>query len=406
MIVTYEAMDAKGSRCRDSLEAVDTRDAVEILRRRGLYVTRAEEARGDVKKASTVGWRRGKTPRLPLKTLALVTRQLAMLLRSGSGIVPALSAMKRQMAKPHHEALLAQIITDLEEGLSLTDALRKHPRTFDAVYCAIIAAGEASGTLDSMFERLAKIVGKRRAMVNKLLGACAYPALLITMCTGILSVLTMFVLPRFAEMFDRLSVDIPASTQLLLGFGAGVRTYWYLVLAGVLAFVGVVAWTVTSRSGRQWLTNIQLSIPVVGRLRCRLIQGQIFRTMGTLLESGVGILDTLDLARKSTGNERFQKLFTRLEDAVTSGNQLSSALGEGKLIEPYVCQAIHTGEDSGNLGGAMTYVADILDETNTELVDAVARLIEPVILIGLGFVVGGVAISLFLPLFDLTSAIN
>lgn len=301
---------------------------------------------------------------------------------------------------------MAQIISDLEGGLPLTDALRKHPKTFDPVFCAIVAAGEASGTLDSMFERLAKIVGKRRAMVKKLLGACAYPVLLIAMCTGILSVLTMFVLPRFAEMFDRLSVETPASTQLLLGFGATVRTYWYLVVSGVLALVGIVAWTVTSRSGKQWLTDIQLSIPIVGRLRCRLIQGQLFRTMGTLLESGVGLLETLDLTRAATRNRRFQRLFTGLEEAVTSGSQLSTAFGAAKLIEPYICQAIHTGEDSGNLGGAMTYVADILDETNEELVNTVARLIEPVILIGMGFVVGGVAISLFLPLFDLTSAIN
>lgn len=406
MIVAYEAIDAKGSRWRDSVEAADTRDAVEILRRRGLYVTRAEEAGDGMKKTPTGGRRRGRTPRLPLNTLALVTRQLAMLLHSGSGVVPAISAVKRQMTKPHQEALMAQIISDLEGGLPLTDALRKHPRTFDPVYCAIVAAGEASGSLDSMFERLAKIVGKRRAMVRKLLGACAYPALLITMCTGILSVLTMFVLPRFAEMFDQLSVETPASTQLLLGFGATVRTYWYLVVSGVLAIIGLVVWTVTSRSGKQWLTDIQLSIPIVGRLRCRLIQGQLFRTMGTLLESGVGILETLELARQATRNKRFQQLFTRLEDAVTAGNQLSTAFGDAKLIEPYICQAIRTGEDSGNLGGAMTYVADILDESNEELVNTVARLIEPVILIGMGFVVGGVAISLFLPLFDLTSAIN
>lgn len=406
MIIAYEAIDAKGARCRDSVEAADEREAVELLRRRGLFVTRATESRESARTTGQGAAGSKKTPRLPLKTLALVTRQLAMLLRSGSGVVPAMAAVKRQMTKPRQEALMAQVISDLEEGLSLTEAFRKHPRTFDAVYCAIIAAGEASGKLDSMFDRLALIVGKRRAMVNKLLGACAYPALLITMCTGILSVLTMFVLPRFAEMFDRLSVETPASTQLLLGFGAGVRAHWYFVVMGVLAVVGVIVWTVTSRSGKQWLADIQLSIPIVGRLRGRLIQGQLFRTMGTLLESSVGILETLELARAATSNRRFQRLFSRLEDAVTSGNQLSTAFGDAKLIDPYICQAIHTGEDSGDLGGAMTYVADVLDETNEELVNTVARLIEPVILIGMGFVVGGVAISLFLPLFDLTSAIN
>ena len=141
-------------------------------------------------------------------------------------------------------------------------------------------------------------------------------------------------------------------------------------------------------------------------VRTRLIQGQIFRTMGTLISSRVGLLDTLALVRETTGNRRFQKLFDRLEEVVTSGGQMSTAFEESGLIEPYICQAVRTGEDCGSLGDAMTYCADVLDESNTELVDAVTRLIEPAILIVLGVVVGGVAISLFLPLFDMTSAMQ
>jgi type IV pilus assembly protein PilC len=144
----------------------------------------------------------------------------------------------------------------------------------------------------------------------------------------------------------------------------------------------------------------------MGRLMSKLIQGQVFRTMGLLLESRVGVLDALDLTRGATSNAQFQALFDDVEQAVTSGGQLASAFEHSGVIEPYICQAVRTGEDSGNLGGAITFCADILDETNTEVINALTKLIEPVILIGMGLVVGTVAISLFMPLFDLTSAVN
>jgi len=405
MILTYDAINAEGHSVNDTIEASGPKAAVQELRRQGLYVTRVSE-RSHRKAGRAVRLDSSKAVRLPLKTLVLFTRQLAMLLRAGCGIVPAVTAIKRQMKKAGQAALLGKIIEDLEDGVRLTDALRKHPRTFDPVYCAIIAAGEASGTLTEMFERLASIVGKRRALRNKIVGTLAYPALLVFMCGNILLVLVFFVLPRFNNMFVQLGVDTPATTKFLLSIGNFVAGYWPVVLGVLIASGMGMAAILTSANGRQWLSNVQIRIPVFGRIRSRLIQGQVFRTMGTLLESSVGVLDTLELVSESTRNNRFQKLFGDLEDVVTSGGRLSSAFEASGLVEPHTCQAIHTGEDSSNLGGALTYCAEMLDETNSELINVVMRLMEPVILIGMGLVVGGVAISLFLPLFDLTAAIR
>ncbi len=405
MILTYEAMDAEGRRTHDAVEAPNSKEAVELLRRRGLFVTRIEQSAEPKAKTATSG-AHGDRSRLPLKVLALFTRQMAMLLHAGSGVVPAISTIARQMKKPVQADLLRSVVTELEDGTPLTDAFRKHPRTFDPVYCAIVSAGEASGTLTQMFERLAIIVGRRRAIRKKILGAFAYPALLIVMCVSILQSVLLFVLPRFADMFEQLGVEAPASTELLLATGAAVRTNWMFVLAGIVAFGLGVAWLATSTAGRRWLTNIQLSIPVFGRLRSRLIQAQILRTLGMLLESRVGLLDALELARGATRNQRFQHLFDSVENNVTSGGAPSAAFDSSGLMEPYICQAIRTGEESGSLGEAMTYCADILDESNEELISVVTKLVEPVILIGMGAIVGGVAISLFLPLFDLTSAMG
>lgn len=409
MLLTYDAVDAGGRNSSDSIEAGSVKDAVEQLRRRGLYVKKIAEPRAAARTNSprTLSLRkRGKSPHLPLKPLVQVTRQVAMLLRAGSGLVPAISAVQRQRKNPDHARLLGQVVADLEDGQTLTEALRKHPRCFDAVYCAIIAAGEASGTLTEMFERLSIIVGKRRALRKKIMGALAYPALLICMCFHILLVLLFFVLPRFNAMFLQLGVETPATTQLLLDTSDLLRSYWPVALAVALALAGGAAWAVTSRMGQQWLSDIQLAIPILGRLRSRLIQGQIFRTMGMLLESRVDVLDTIDLVRASSRNSRFKKLFSDLQAAVTSGGRMSTSFEASGIVEPYICQAIFTGEDSGNLGGAMSFCADMLDESNEELINVVTKLIEPVILIGMGMFVGGVAISLFMPLFDLTSAIR
>ena len=405
MILTYEAVDSDGRRTSDSIEARDRRDAVDQLRDRGLYVTTISE-RLRRKGSSALAAATGRGDRLPLNVLVELTRQVAMLLRAGSGIVPSYLAIQRQLKNPKHVAIISDLVTDLEDGATLTDALRKHPRSFGPTYCAVVAAGEASGKLSEMFERLATIVGKSRAMQRKLLGALAYPALLIVMCGHIFLVLLFFVVPRFGALFAQLGAETPAVTQLMLDMAVLLRGHWPALLAGLVAVVGVLVWTLRQESGKQWLSNVQIRIPVVGRLSSRLIQAQVFRTSGMLLESGVGVLETIDLVRPSTRNDRFQKLFTRMEEAVTSGGRLSYAFEESGIVDPAFCQAIRTGEDSGYLGGSITYCADVLEETNEELVNTVSKLIEPLILIFMGFVVGGVAIALFVPLFDLTSAMR
>lgn len=410
MQLTYDAVDARGNATRDTIDAADIRDATNLLRKRGLYVTRiGEESSARAKRtqapaAATAG--REARAGLRLRTLTQFTRQMAMLLKSGAGLVPALSAIGRQLKRQKESALTRRLIGDLEDGLTLTDALRKHPGTFDSVYCAIVQAGEASAKLPEMFERLSDIVGKRRTMRKKVLGALAYPTLLVGMCVNIIMVLLFFVLPRFNDMFTQLGVEVPITTKWLLNIGVWIRSYWF-VLVGLLALVvGGFAWLTRSPVGRQWACDIQLSIPVLGQLRSKLIQGQVLRTMGMLLESGVGVLETLSLVRDSTRNRHFQGLFDSLEECVTSGGKLSTAFESSSLVDAYVCQAIQTGEESGNLGGAIMFCADNIDESNEELINVVTRLIEPVILIGMGVVVGGVAISLFMPLFDLTSAVR
>jgi type II secretory pathway component PulF len=404
MLLAYEAIDNAGKAQRDTIRAASASEAREKLRSRGLFVTTMREQADELSAvlATTVPAAR----RLPLKVLTQITRQVAMLLRAGSGIVPALSAIQRQIKRPAHAALLGSVVSDLEDGATLTDALRRHPTVFDPVYCAIVAAGEASGTMTEMFERLSVIVGKQRAMRKKILGALAYPSLLVFMCGNIFLVMLFFVLPRFAGMFEQLGVETPAVTRCLLETAGALQRYWPVLVGASICFGLLIAWATTKEAGKDWLSDVQLRLPFLGPLRSKLIQAQVFRTVGTLLESRVGVLETIELVRHSTRNKRFQALFALLENAVTCGGRLSTAFSDSGVVEPSICQAIHTGEDAGNLGMAMTFCADVLDETNEELITVALRLLEPAILILMGLVVGGVAISLFVPLFDMTSAIK
>ncbi len=408
MILTYDAVDAAGQKLHDSIEAATQREALDRLRQQGLFVTKINESATKAKQSTTaapVATSRSE-PRLPLKVLSQITRQLAMLLRAGSELVPGLQAIERQLKNPKHKRQIGLIVNDLEEGAPLSEALLKHPRTFDAVYCAIVAAGEASGTLSKMFDRLTHVVGKRRAIQRKILGALAYPALLIGMCTNISLVILLFVLPRFDTMFQELGVETPATTQMLLSVSSAIQDHGVAILAGLILVVGTCVATLLRPAGRQWVIDMQIHIPVLGGLRSRLIQGAAFRTLGTLLESGVGLLEALTLASQTTKNATFTKLFTSLKDAVVSGGGMAATFESSGLVDPAICQAIHTGEECGNLGVAFSFCADTFDETNDELITTVMRLVEPLILIGMGLVVGVVAVSLFMPLFDMTSAIK
>ena len=406
MNLAYEAIDATGRQVHDVTEAATAREAVELLRGRGLMVTHIEPAaeRG-TDRAGRAAARSG-AGRFPLQDLVLFTRQMSMLLSSGSAVVPALGAVQRQMKKPAQAEMIRSIRTDVEEGVPLTEALRKFPAAFDPIYCALVAAGEASAKLPAMFARLAEMTVKRRMVLNKVVGAMAYPVLLIGLSVVILGVLLFFVMPRFAIMFDTLEVPLPASTAWMLGLAGNIRDYWYLAVLALAGGIAGIVFLLRSTAGRQWLSDMQIRIPLAGRLASRLILARVMRVLGILIDSHVSILEALDLARGVTINRRYRALLDALEESVTRGKSLSGALERSGLPAPSICQAIQTGEESGNLGGAINFVADVLDEENRELIDSLSRLVEPLILIGMGLVIGTVAISLFLPMFDVTSAIK
>ena len=403
MNFAYEAFDAAGKVVTGSLDAADTSEAIELLRRQGLYVTQV-----DVSSAALAVNPHRRRRRLGrgsrLKNLAMFTRQLSVLVSSGTPLVQALAALERQAQEAAWKEVVASVRLKVEEGSTLAQAMEAHPTVFDAVCRSLIAAGEGGGGFDKMLDRLAVLTRKQVQVRAAVVGAMVYPALLIFIAMNVLAVMMLFVLPRFAGLFETLDAPLPPTTQLLMDTSDLMRKYWWAMILGVgVVAVAVRYWAGTPR-GRRSMDTIVLKLPVFGKMFRSFAVARILRVLGVLVQGKVPLLDALGLARQTAKNVHFAELVARAEEAVTRGGTVSGAFGEGGLVDPSLVEAIRSGEQSGQIGTLLLNVAEFLDEDNEVFVKTLTSVIEPLILIGLGLVVGFIAISMFLPLFDLTSA--
>ena len=411
MKLAYHGFDKSGKPVAATIDAADQTLALDDLRRRGLFITEILEelepghaplAAGAARQHAVV-FRR---PSGRLKHLAMFSRQLHALISSGTPLAHALAAIERQTDSAAWRGVVGALRQRVEEGSSLSAAMDEQPDFFDPVCRSLIAAGESSGAMAAMLERLSALTRKQLQLRNTILGALIYPALLICVGIAVLVTMLLFVIPRFAGMFESLSVALPPTTRLLLFLSDQLRSHWWVAL--LLAAGGGVAgrfWLATAQ-GVGWLQSVVLATPRIGRLTRNLISARISRLLGVLLQCQVPLIEALRLTGRAAGHGRYADLLTRAEEAVSRGEAMSSAFTGSDLINPSVFEAIRHGEESGQMGAMLLHVADFLDEENEVVVRALTSLIEPLILICLGVLVGFVAVSMFLPLFDLTSAMH
>ena len=407
MKLTYTGIDRDGAAVADVMESSSIPEAIEALRQDGLFITDIQESRG--KKRALRGTKAGAgakenrhSCKLTLNELLLFTRQMAMLLRAGSPVVPALVAIAKQM-KSAPRSVIDKIRRDMEGGRGLADAMKEFPKTFPETYIAVIGAGEMSANLPDMFTRLASMVTRKREIRNRIISATAYPVLLICLSFCIVTTMVVFVVPRFKALFASLNSPLPWTTKFMFGLSLFLREQWPWFLGAGVAAAGVIVLLCKTAAGRQRLCDWQTRLPLAGKLFARLILAQMYRVMGLLLESRVGLMETLQLAARISSNRDYQTLLTAMTETVEQGDRLGTAVSRSAMVPPSIAQAVVIGEESGHLDQAMLYVADVQDEDNAQLIDALTKLIEPIILIGMGFVVGAIALSLFIPLFDLAA---
>lgn len=404
MKIAYTAFDRAGKSVRDVIDAASTIEAGELLRQRGLYATELSvstdsgtDARGARARSAGGAGRR-------LADASMFVRQLSVLVSTGTPMVEAITSLERQLAPGAWRTSVERIRQRVEEGSSLSAALEHEPRYFDPVARSLIAAGESGGKLDDMLRRLASLMRQQIRVRSQIIGAMVYPVLLVNVALGVLCTMMFFVLPRFKGLFESLGAQLPPTTRLLMDMSEFVAAYWWALLAGVIVCgVSAKLWLSTP-AGKRGVATFVVRAPQIGRVARAMATARVVRMLGVLVEGRVPVQEALRLTRESTGNVLYSELVADAEDAVTRGENISNALERSTLVSSSVVEAIRSGERSGQLGPVLTHLADFMDEDNELVLKSLSSIVEPLILIVLGCLIGFVAVSMFLPLFDLATA--
>ncbi|MHC4996240.1 MAG: type II secretion system F family protein [Planctomycetota bacterium] len=415
MRLNYEAYDQAGATVTDVIEARDRNDAIDQLRRDGLFVTDIQPAEASDGSVATAGEARPHVSHgadgarasgsgvKRLKHLSSFSRHLYVLITTGTPVIEALGAVSRQSDDEEWRAVVHGLIDHVAEGESLADAMRLQPGWFDAVYISMVSAGEQAGNLATMLNRLATLTQKRLHIRRSISGAMIYPAVLLGIGSLAGLMLLVFVVPKFTAMFATLNMELPPTTQALVFISDIVRGYWWaLAIVGGALGTGLWVWA-NSVAGRVRLGLWTLELPIIGRIAKELITARVIRLLGTLIDSHVPVLDALSLTRSAAGNARYEGLIDNARDAVERGKEISSAFNDPGLISPSVYEAFANGEKTVQVAPLLLAVADFLDEENEVTIKSLKSVLEPILLVLLGALVAFVAISMFMPLFDLAS---
>ncbi len=402
MKFSYTGYDQSGKPATGQIEAPGIEDATERLRRQGVFVVSIQEGTGAARPQTTA--RRGSRRKPSPKVIAQFARELSVLVSTGTPIADAIESLEKQAANESWQEIVASVRKRLEEGDALSEALESRPEAFDAVFCSLVAAGESSGQLDKMLHRLAILTRRQAHTRSSVIAAMMYPILLTFVCFAVLGLMLGVVLPRFSGLFETLDTPLPASTRFLVAVSGILIGYWWAALPAMAAAAGAGVWWIRTPAGKRSCQRIVLVLPKVGPIVRSFGTARVSRILGTLLDAKVPMIEALELTRRSVSHHAFAEMLDRAEHGVTKGEPVSTAFIESGLFIPASAQAVRNGEQSGRLAEVLVHIADYLDEENESTVKALSSLLEPLIMLCLGGLVAFVAVSMFMPLFDLTAS--
>jgi type II secretory pathway component PulF len=396
-------MTSDGQVISERIEAATPAEVAEALRARGLTILRLQPTRGETAGARSSVRRAGRH-RMKSSDLVLFTRQLKMLLEAGSALVPALQAIEQQAARESLAELVRNVRLHVEEGGTLAEALSEHPQVFKPIFCAMVAAGEATASLPESFDQLNEMTVRQQRIRKTIVAALAYPAILSLLCVAVAGVVLGFVVPRFADLFKNLNSPLPPVTQFMFAVSEKALDCWPLAAGALVALAAGLMITLRVHSLRLWFDELLLKVPLIGRIASRLIFARVLRIWAAMLRCHVPLLDTIQHSRSALTSAVFIGLVHDVEKSVTSGGSVGRTLAESQLIEPVIASAIRTGEENGRLSEAVDFASRWVDGDNLQLITGLTRIAEPALLTVMGLFVGLVAMSLFIPLFDLATA--
>jgi len=347
-----------------------------------------------------------KSRRVKEKDLVVFTRQFATMIDAGLPLVQCLEILASQQVNTAFKEILLKVKGDVEAGSTFADALRKHPRVFNDLFCNLVAAGEAGGILDTILNRLAAYIEKTMNLKKKVKGAMVYPSVVLSIALVVVSGLLLFVIPVFQKMFADMGGTLPSFTQFVIFLSDMMRRYFiYIAVALIALGVAFVRWYRTER-GRIIVDDLLLKIPVIGSLIKKVAIAKFTRTLGTMLSSGVPIMEGLDIVARTSGNKTIERAILRTKVSIGEGKTIAEPLGASRIFPAMVVQMISVGESTGALDSMLSKIADFYDDEVDTAVAALTSLIEPALMVFLGITVGGLVIAMYLPIFQMASVIG
>jgi type IV pilus assembly protein PilC len=391
----YVAKEPQGKTVTATLPAKDETSLIDLLRKRGLVIISISEIKG---KAA------GKTDRKKVKMddLVIFARQLATMVDSGIPLVQALDVLAEQMQKPGFREVISHIRDDIETGSSLSEALSHHPGIFSALFVNMVRAGESSGMLDDILERLANYLEKTSALQRKVKSSFIYPTMVIIMAVIITSILIFKVVPTFEGIFSTLGGELPMLTQILINISHFAKRGAPFIAVGIFLLVVTFIKAIHTEKGRLRLDRTMLSLPIVGVILRKVAIARFSRTLSTLVKSGVPILNSLEIVARTAGNKVIEAAVDQVRTNIREGENVAEPLARSGVFPPMVTRMIGVGEQTGELEKMLGKIADFYEEQVDVAVNGLTSLIEPIIIVFLGVVVGGIVAAMFLPIFKIT----
>ncbi|HEX3111818.1 MAG TPA: type II secretion system F family protein [Candidatus Eisenbacteria bacterium] len=341
------------------------------------------------------------------RDLAIFTRQFATMINAGLPLVQCLDILSKQTEKEDFRAVIAQTMRDVEAGTTLAEALAKkeNNKVFDELFVNMVEAGEAGGILDDILQRLATFIEKAEALKRKIQGAMVYPAVVMTVACLATAFMLIFIIPTFARMFTAFGGDLPLPTKIVMGLSSFLRSYWWVMLGGIVGTIVMIRRYYTTEQGHMQIDKLLLKVPVLGDVIRKGAVARFTRTLGTLISSGVPILTGLEITARTAGNRVVQEAIMAARASIREGETISAPLKQSNVFPPMVVQMISVGEETGALDDMLTRIADFYDSEVDTAVDALTSLIEPVMIVFMGAVVGGMVIAMYLPMFKLINVV-
>ncbi|KPL28310.1 MAG: type II secretion system protein F [Acidithiobacillales bacterium SM1_46] len=396
-IFTYEGVDKQGRKVKGEIEGANVASVNVSLRRQGINPQRVARRRGELFKF--------KKPIKP-KDIAIFTRQLATMMQAGIPVAQSFDIVGRGHENPSVQELILSIKQDVESGTNLTAALSKHPLYFDRLYCNLVQAGEQAGILDNILDKLAIYKEKIEAIKGKIKSALFYPTAVIVVAFIITAVLLVFVIPQFESLFQGFGADLPALTKMVIDLSRAFTEWWYVIIGGIIGtVVSATYFYKRSEKAQHTMDRTLLKVPVIGEIIKKATIARFARTLSTMFAAGVPLVEALDSVAGASGNRVYYEGTLAIRSDVSTGMQLQAAMNSTGLFPNMVIQMVAIGEESGELDTMLGKVADFYEREVDDAVAGLSSLLEPIIMVFLGVVIGGLVVAMYLPIFKMAATV-